>query len=67
MNMEFLYFPEDKMEYIPAVISLIIFMAGACFAMYFLYKKSKKDEKLADEKYGMNQIENQQEEQKKDS
>ncbi|SHG87295.1 hypothetical protein [Ornithinibacillus halophilus] len=49
--MEFLYFPEDKSEYIPAIITLVIFMIGAAVASYFLYKKSKKDEKLAEEKY----------------
>lgn len=49
--MEFLYFPQDKSEYIPAFIVLVIFMIGAVAAMYFFYKKSKKDEKLFDEQY----------------
>ncbi|MUV39233.1 hypothetical protein JNUCC1_03106 [Lentibacillus sp. JNUCC-1] len=49
--MEFLYFPEDKMEYIPAFISLTIFMIGAVAAMYFFYKKSKKDEQAFNEKF----------------
>ncbi|MUK90028.1 hypothetical protein GMD78_16780 [Ornithinibacillus sp. L9] len=49
--MEFLYFPEDKSEYIPAIITLVIFMIGAVFAMYFLYKKSKNEEKKIDEEY----------------
>ncbi|KKE79529.1 hypothetical protein NSA56_03770 [Oceanobacillus caeni] len=49
--MPFLYFPEDKTEYIPAVISLIIFMTLACVAMYIFYKKSKKDEKEFNKKY----------------
>lgn len=49
--MEFLYFPEDKTEYIPAVITLIIFMIGAAIAMYFIYKKSKKEEKEFNERY----------------
>ena len=51
MFMEFLYFPEDKSEYIPAFIMLVIFMALAIVAMYLFYKKSKKDEKYFDEKY----------------
>lgn len=49
--MEFLYFPKDKSEYIPAFITLVIFMIGAVATMYLIYKKSKKDEKYFDEKY----------------
>ncbi len=49
--MEFLYFPDDKSEYIPAVITLIIFMIGAAVMMYILYKKSKKEEKLINQQY----------------
>lgn len=49
--MEFLYFPKDKMEYIPAFIMLVIFMIGAVAAMYFIYKKSKKDEHKFKEQY----------------
>ncbi|WP_174614123.1 hypothetical protein [Virgibacillus ihumii] len=49
--MEFLYFPEDKTEYIPAVITLIIFMIGAAVAMYLFYKKSKKEEKEFNQQY----------------
>lgn len=47
--MEFLYFPKDKSEYIPAFITLVIFMIGAVAAMYLIYKKSKKDERDFDE------------------
>ncbi|WP_042461157.1 hypothetical protein [Neobacillus dielmonensis] len=43
----FLYFPEDKSEYVPAVISLIIFMAGALVAMRIIVKISKRDEQKA--------------------
>lgn len=49
--MEFLYFPEDKSEYIPAFITLVIFMIGATATMYLFYRKSKKDERYFDEKY----------------
>lgn len=56
MFMEFLYFPEDKSEYIPAFIMLVIFMIGAIATMYLFYKKSKKDEKYFDEKYGLNEF-----------
>ncbi|TFJ92792.1 hypothetical protein [Lentibacillus salicampi] len=50
--MEFLYFPEDKSEYIPGVIILIIFMIGAVLTMYFFIKYSKKEAKKVDEQYG---------------
>lgn len=53
--MEFLYFPEDKTEYIPAVITLLIFMVGAAITMYFFIKYSKKEEKRIDEEYNLNQ------------
>ena len=53
MFMEFLYFPQDKSEYIPAFITLVIFMIGAIATMYLFYKKSKKDEKYFDEKYNL--------------
>ncbi|MFS0674382.1 hypothetical protein [Ornithinibacillus sp. 179-J 7C1 HS] len=43
--MPFLYFPEDKSEYIPAIITLVIFMILAVLAFYFFYKHSKKQEK----------------------
>lgn len=54
MDMMFLYFPEDKSEYIPAFIMLVIFMIGALATMYLFYKKSKKEEKLIDEKFDVN-------------
>ncbi|MDQ0155341.1 hypothetical protein [Robertmurraya andreesenii] len=40
----FLYFPEDKTEYIPAAISFSIFLIAAILTMRFIVKKSKKDE-----------------------
>ncbi|HWO77204.1 MAG TPA: hypothetical protein VNM69_15115 [Bacillus sp. (in: firmicutes)] len=40
----FLYFPEDKSEYIPAVLMTAIFVAGAFIAMRFFIKHSKKEE-----------------------
>ncbi|MEI3605468.1 hypothetical protein SPD48_07165 [Pseudogracilibacillus sp. SE30717A] len=54
MFMEFLYFPEDKSEYIPAFIMLVIFMIGALATMYLFYKKSKKEERFFEEKYDLN-------------
>lgn len=45
----FLYFPEDKSEYIPAAITCIIFLIGAVFTMRFIIKVSKREEKKAKE------------------
>ncbi|MGP4082890.1 hypothetical protein ACTWQL_23735 [Pseudalkalibacillus sp. R45] len=41
--MEFLYFPEDKTEYIPSVIMLIIFMTAAIIATVFIRRHSAKE------------------------
>ena len=49
--MPFLYFPEDKSEYLPAVITLVIFMSLAVVAVYFMIKKSRKDEAKFDQEY----------------
>ncbi|AGK55455.1 hypothetical protein B1NLA3E_18555 [Bacillus sp. 1NLA3E] len=45
----FLYFPEDKSEYIPAAITCIIFLIGAVFTMKLIIKVSKREEKKAKE------------------
>jgi len=44
---DFLYFPEDKSEYIPAVISLSIFVIGAIFATRYFIVISKREAKKA--------------------
>lgn len=54
MGMEFLYFPEDKTEYIPAIIVLVIFVIGAGIAMYYFIKHSKKEADKTDEHYREN-------------
>lgn len=41
--MEFLYFPENKLEYIPAVISCLLFFIGAVAVLYAFKKASKKE------------------------
>jgi hypothetical protein len=41
----FLYFPEDKTEYIPAAITSIIFLIACVITFRFIVKKSKQDEK----------------------
>lgn len=40
----FLYFPEDKSEYIPAAITSAIFLIACIFTFRFIVKKSKSDE-----------------------
>ncbi|MET3699444.1 hypothetical protein SAMN05877753_11183 [Bacillus oleivorans] len=40
----FLYFPDDKSEYIPAAIMTAIFTIGAFIALRFFMKHSKKEE-----------------------
>lgn len=39
----FLYFPEDKTEYIPAAITTVIFFIVAILTMRWIIKKSQKD------------------------
>ncbi len=43
----FLYFPEDKREYIPAVISLAIFMILAVLTMRLIVVHSRREAKRA--------------------
>lgn len=40
---EFLYFPEDKSEYIPAAIELAIILILCILVFNFFRRKSKKD------------------------
>ncbi|MFC3900287.1 hypothetical protein [Aliicoccus persicus] len=42
--MEFLYFPQDRTEYIPAVIILLLVLIAAMVAVYFIKKHSAKQE-----------------------
>jgi hypothetical protein len=39
----FLYFPEDKSEYIPAGITSLIFLIGAFLTMRVIIKVSKRE------------------------
>ncbi|WP_162840600.1 hypothetical protein [Gracilibacillus timonensis] len=49
--MEFLYFPEDKSLYIPAVITLIIFVTGAIVTMSLIKKAAKKEQQKFEQEY----------------
>ncbi|RFU70163.1 hypothetical protein D0469_08250 [Peribacillus saganii] len=39
----FLYFPEDKSEYLPAFITSLIFLVGAVLTTIFIIRYSKKE------------------------
>jgi hypothetical protein len=39
----FLYFPEDKSEYIPAAMWMIVAFIAAIFVMRFIIKVSKRE------------------------
>lgn len=41
--MEYLYFPDNKLEYIPATISFVLVIIIALFAIKFLKKHSEKE------------------------
>ena len=45
----FLYFPEDKSEYIPATISLVIFAIACVLTFRWIVKKSKRQEEQSKE------------------
>lgn len=45
----FLYFPEDKTEYIPAAITSFVFLMGAILTMRFIIKVSKREAQKAKE------------------
>ena len=64
--MEFLYFPDNKLEYIPAVATLL-FMVLAFIVFMMFRKKSKKDEEKMKsfEKEVMNHLEQEEKKSKK--
>jgi flagellar biosynthesis/type III secretory pathway M-ring protein FliF/YscJ len=45
----FLYFPEDKSEYIPAAITFTIFFIAAIFVFRWIMKVSNKESEKAKE------------------
>ncbi|TAA72019.1 hypothetical protein [Planococcus salinarum] len=53
--MEFLYFPEDKSEYIPGIISIIVIFILSMLIIWLLVRASKKQVKqLEDQGYSVN-------------
>lgn len=49
MYFPFLYFPKDKVEYVPAAISMFIFMTAAVIFFRFMVRLSKKQAQEAKE------------------
>jgi hypothetical protein len=49
--MGFLYFPEDKTEYIPAVFTLILFVIGAILITKIIRNVSHKQQRQFEEQY----------------
>ncbi|MBB6453418.1 preprotein translocase subunit YajC [Salirhabdus euzebyi] len=49
--MEFLYFPQDKTEYLPSILMLMIFLIAAVFFTRFLMKLSRREQQKVDEQY----------------
>ncbi|WP_141433843.1 hypothetical protein [Bacillus sp. 03113] len=45
----FLYFPEDKTEYIPAAISFFFFFLAAVLTMFIIIRVSKREEKKTEQ------------------
>jgi len=49
IGMPFLYFPEDKSEYIPAVITMAFFMVACVLTFLAIKRYSKKEEEKTKE------------------
>lgn len=47
--MDFLYFPEDKSEYIPGIISVIVIFILSMLIIWLLVRASKKEVKRLEE------------------
>ncbi|PKH10502.1 hypothetical protein [Planomicrobium sp. MB-3u-38] len=53
--MDFLYFPEDKSEYIPGIISVIVIFILSMLIIWLLVRASKKQvQNLEDQGYSVN-------------
>lgn len=53
--MDFLYFPEDKSEYIPGIISVVIIFILSMLIIWLLIKASKKQVKqMGEQEYYIN-------------
>ncbi|MFC3209681.1 hypothetical protein [Planomicrobium okeanokoites] len=53
--MDFLYFPEDKSEYIPGIISVIVIFILSMLIIWLLVRASKRQvQNLEDQGYSVN-------------
>ncbi|MRG85197.1 hypothetical protein GH754_02510 [Salinibacillus xinjiangensis] len=50
--MGFLYFPEDGVEYLPAIIVLLLFSIAAIIITRMFFRISKKEEEKFNQQYG---------------
>lgn len=57
----FLYFPEDKTEYIPAAITMVVFGIAAFFAFRYIVKISKKEQGKVDKLFNQSVKQNEKE------
>jgi len=51
LYMPFLYFPQDKSEYLPAVAIMVIVFVLAIGTLYLFTKKSRKEAEKIEEQY----------------
>ncbi|TDQ40419.1 hypothetical protein [Aureibacillus halotolerans] len=51
--MDFLYFPQDKTEYIPSFIILFVFLIGAFLTFRAFIRSSKKEEQRTNDRFGL--------------
>lgn len=49
--MDFFYFPSDKSELIIPILTLFLFIGLAFVAVYFMVRRSKKEEERFEEDY----------------
>ncbi|MCP8617774.1 hypothetical protein [Salirhabdus salicampi] len=49
--MDFLYFPQDKTEYIPSIFMLVLFTIAAILVMRIIIKASKREEEQFKKRY----------------
>lgn len=58
--MDFLYFPENKLMYIPAVLTFLIFLCGAVYVCFLFKKISDREQdkfKMIEEEILLNEVE----------
>ncbi|NGP46619.1 hypothetical protein G4V62_17325 [Bacillaceae bacterium SIJ1] len=64
---EYMYFPDNKLEYIPPVITMLIFMIGAVLVFRAFIRNSKKEEQRINKKYDLKEANDEDAQHKKQS